>query len=179
MIYPSVTQILQPWSDFSHIPPAVLEAASARGTAVHNACANYARGLLIMNTPPEAIGYVQSFQCWFDFMVADVLLVEQRLVDTDFGYHGEPDLIIKAKSGSIILVDNKTPVQLVKTWQLQCAGYANLASKTGVTPNRIGSLRLDPDGGIAKMTYYENRATDFNLFIQALNLYRFFNSKKG
>ncbi len=38
MIYPSVTEVLQPWSDFSRIPPAVLEAAASRGTAAHQAC---------------------------------------------------------------------------------------------------------------------------------------------
>ena len=177
MIYPSVTTVLQPWADFSHIPPAVLEAASLRGTAVHDICANIARGLLVMNVPEEAAGYVASFQRWFDFLVDEVLLVETRLVDTDFGYHGEPDLIIKAKHGEIILVDNKTPVQLVKTWRLQCAGYNNLATKNDMKPDKAGSLRLDPNGGIAKMTYYENSLTDFNYFLMALNLHRLFNTK--
>ena len=177
MIYPSVTQVLDPWSDFSHIPPAVLEAACARGTLVHDISANIARGLMVMNTPPEAEGYVTSFRRWFDFMVDDVLLVETRLVDPDFGYHGEPDLIIKAKHGEIILVDNKTPVQLLVSWRLQLAGYRNLATKEGITPDRVGSLRLDPDAGIAKMKYYENSLTDFNYFLQALNLWRLFNTK--
>lgn len=177
MIYPSVTTVLQPWSDFSHIPPAVLEAASLRGTAVHDICANIARGLFITNIPEEAAGYVASFQRWFDFLVADVLLVETRLVDPEFGYHGEPDLIIKAKHGEIILVDNKTPVQLVKTWRLQCAGYNNLATKNDMKTDRAGSLRLHPDGKIARMDYYERNLTDFNYFLQALNLWRLFHIK--
>jgi len=177
MIIPSVTEILKPWSDFSRIPPTVLEAAALRGTAVHEACANIARGLLVMNMPPEVKGYVASFQRWFDFLVADVLLVEERLIDTAFGYHGEPDLIIKAKHGEIILTDNKTPVQLVKAWRLQCAGYVNLAIKNDIKPDRTGSLRLSPDGGIARMDYYENSLTDFNYFLQALNLHRFFHTK--
>jgi hypothetical protein len=177
MIYSSVTEVLKPWSDFSRIPPAVLEAASARGTIVHDICANIARGIFVMNVPEEAARYVASFQRWFDFLVNEVLLVETRLVDTDFGYHGEPDLIIKAKHGEIILVDNKTPVQLVKTWRLQCAGYNNLAEKNGMKPDRTGSLRLNPDGGIAKMEYYQNSLTDFNYFLQALNLWRLFNTK--
>jgi hypothetical protein len=177
MIYPSVTEALKPWSDFSHIPPAVLEAASLRGTAVHDICANIARGLLVMNTPPEAEGYVASFRRWFDFMVDDVLLVEQRLVDPDFGYHGEPDLIVKSKSEGIILIDNKTPVQKLITWRIQLAGYRNLAVKNDITPDRVGSLRLHPDGKTAKLDYYENSLTDFNYFLQALNLYRLFNTK--
>jgi hypothetical protein len=98
-------------------------------------------------------------------------------VDADFGYHGEPDLIIKAKHGEIILVDNKTPVQLFKTWRLQCAGYVNLATKNDMKPDKCGSLRLSRDGGIAKMDYYENSLTDFNYFLSALNLWRLFNTK--
>lgn len=177
MIMPSVTQVLSPYSDFSHIPAAVLEAASARGTAVHDVCATIARGLPVMNQPPETIGYVDSYRRWFDLMVDDVLFVETRLVDPDLGYNGEPDLVIKAKNQEVILIDNKTPVQLVRSWQLQCAGYFNLVEKQGITPKRSGSLRLDPKGGIAKMKYYENNLNDFNLFLQALNLFRFFNVK--
>ena len=177
MIFASVTEILKPWSDFSRIPPAVLEAASVRGTAVHDICATIARALPVMSVPVECSGYVASFHRWFDLIVDEVLLVETRLVDTALGYHGEPDLIIKAKHGEIILVDNKTPLQLVKSWQLQCAGYFNLADKNGMKPDKTGSLRLDPDGGIAKMQYYDNSLLDFNLFLQALNLHRFFNRK--
>ena len=177
MIMPSVTQVLSPYSDFSHIPAAVLEAASARGTAVHDVCATIARGLPVMNQPPETIGYVDSYRRWFDLMVDEVLMVETRLVDIDFGYNGEPDLVIRAKNQEIILVDNKTPVQLIKSWRLQCAAYCALVSKNGIVPVRSGSLRLHPDGGIARMDYYDNNQGDFNLFLQALNLYRYFNRK--
>jgi len=177
MIMPSVTQVLSPYSDFSHIPAAVLEAASARGTAVHDVCATIARGLPVMNQPPETIGYVDSYRRWFDLMVDEVLMVETRLVDIDFGYNGEPDLVIRAKNQEIILVDNKTPVQLIKSWRLQCAAYCALVSKNGIVPARSGSLRLHPDGGIARMDYYDNNQGDFNLFLQALNLYRYFNRK--
>jgi hypothetical protein len=178
MIPPSVTQILSPYSDFSRIPRAVLDAAAVRGTAVHDVCATIARGLpIIGQIEPEIIGYVNSFQRWFDLIVDEVLLVEERLIDNEFGYHGEPDLIIKAKHGEVILVDNKTPVQLLKTWRLQCSGYYNLAAKNIIKPDRTGSLRLSKDGKAAKMEYYDNSAADFVLFLQALNLYRFFNTK--
>lgn len=177
MIYASVTEVLQPWADFSRIPPEVLANAALRGTAVHDVCATIARGLPVLNTPDEIVGRVISFQRWFDLMVDEVLLVEERLVDIDLAYHGEPDLIVKVKHGEIVLVDNKTPLQLVKTWQLQCAGYWNLAVKKGITPDKCGSLRLHPDGGIAKMQYYNNSPEDFIYFLQALNLHRFFNRK--
>jgi len=104
VIFVSVTQALQPWADFSRIPPAVLEAAAARGTAVHDACATIARGLPLINVPNEIDGYVISYRRWFDLMVDEVLMVETRLVDLDFGYNGEPDLVIMAKNQEIVLV---------------------------------------------------------------------------
>lgn len=177
MIMPSVTEVLQPWSDFSGIPAAVLAAAAARGTAVHDVCATIARGLPVMNQPHETAGYVDSYRRWFDLMVDEALFVETRLVDVDFGYTGEPDLVIRSKAQEVILIDNKTPIQLVKSWQLQCAGYFNLVSKQGITPARSGSLRLDPNGGIAKMQYYDNSMADFNLFLQCLNIFRFFHRR--
>lgn len=177
MIFVSVTQALQPWADFSRIPPAVLEAASVRGTATHDACATIARGLPVINLTLEIEGYVDSYRRWFDLIVDEVLLVETRLVDLYFGYNGEPDLVIRAKNGEVLLVDNKTPIQLAKSWRLQCAAYCALVSKNGIVPARSGSLRLHPDGGIAKMDYYQNSSSDFNLFLQALNIYRFFHNK--
>lgn len=174
MNYYSVTEVLQPFSDFSKIPPAVLEAASIRGTATHDACANIARGLLVMNTPPEVEGYVNSFRRFFDLMVADVLLVEERQVDADFGLHGELDLLIKAKRGENILIDLKTPVSKIKSWRVQLALYRHLCLKNGYKVDRVGSLRLSPEGKIAKFDEYDNQAQDLTIGLQCLNLYRFF-----
>lgn len=129
IIFPSVTEVLQPWADFSRIPPAVLEAASIRGTAVHDVCATIARNLPVISVPDETAGYVASFQRWFDHVVDEVLLCEERLTDDDFGYHGEPDSLIKSKHQEIILVDFKTPATKTKTWRVQLAAYKNLVEK--------------------------------------------------
>lgn len=174
MIYPSVTEVLQPWADFSRIPPAVLEAAAVRGTAVHQACEAIAKGLFIGTLSESIEPYVRSFSSWFDFMVDEVLLAEDRLIDIELGFHGEPDLIIKSKSEGIILIDNKTPVALQKSWKLQLSAYRHLADKNIVTPDRVGSLRLHPEGKVARMDYYDNSARDFNVFLQCLNLHNFF-----
>lgn len=178
MIYfPSVTEALSPWADFSHVPPAVLQAAADRGTAVHNACAAYASGLPVLGLAPEAAPYFASFRRWFDHVVDEILLCEERLTDDVFGYHGEPDILVKSKHQEIILVDLKTPVTKTKTWRIQLAAYKNLVEKNkGVTVDRVGSLRLSPEGETPKMDYYEYQAQDFNIFLSALNTYRFFRS---
>jgi len=177
MLTPSVTQIISPFADFSKIPPDTLQAAADRGTRVHDVCLNfYARGFFTA-VEPEIQGYYQSFIRWFGLMVDEVVLVETRLVDPGFMYSGQIDLLAISKDqGDLILVDLKTPMALSKSWRLQLAGYNNLCFIDGHCPDRIGSLRLSPDGKMAKMEWYTNSAEDFNYFVQALNLYRFFNS---
>jgi hypothetical protein len=137
-----------------------------------------ARGVFVSGVPAEHQGYVDSFQRWFDLMVDEVIFTEERLADKDFRFNGKPDWLILAKNKEIIHPDLKTPVTSQKAWRLQIAAYDNLIIKNkGITPDRSGSLQLDPDGGIAKMNYYEgSRAQDFSVFLSVLNVYRFFNA---
>jgi len=176
MLYPSVTEVLSPFVDFSMIAPSVLDAASERGTRVHDICAGIAQGFYIADVPSECKGYVDSFQRWLDFFVGKVILVETRLVDDAFMYHGQIDLFVTAKRGEQMLIDLKTPVSHQRAWRIQLAGYKNLVQKNGGSPSRCGSLQLNPEGKPAKMQWYEGGAQDMNYFLQALNLYRYFKS---
>lgn len=174
---PSVTQIINPWVDFSKIPPDTLQAAADRGTAVHDLCLNfYAKGFFAF-APKPLEGYYHSFIAWFDMMVAEPILIEQRLVDNDLMYSGQIDLLARSKDkGDLILIDLKTPLSKSKSWRLQLAAYARLCDINGYLPSRIGSLQLSPDGKMAKMEWYQESAMDLNYFVQALTLHRFFNS---
>jgi hypothetical protein len=158
---PSVTRIIDPWVDLSKIPPDTLQAAADRGTAVHDLCLNfYAKGFFTF-APKPLEGYYHSFIAWFDLMVKEVVLVEQRLTDSDLMYSGQIDLLARSKDkGDLILVDLKTPLCEVNSY----------------VPDRIGSLQLSPDGKMAKMEWYKESAMDLNYFVQALGLYRFFHS---
>ncbi len=177
ILFPRVTEVLSPWTDFSMIPPDVLRAAAERGTAVHDACAAYALGLPVIGLRDDAAPYVESFKRWHSHVVEHVILCEQRITDEDFGYHGEPDLLVKSKSQEIILLDLKTPVTKTKTWRIQLAAYTNLCRKLlDMKIDRVGSLRLSPEGKTPKMDYYEYQDKDFAIFVSALNCYRFFNS---
>lgn len=174
---PSVTEVLSPWADFSMIPPAVLQAAAERGTAVHNACFAYAAALPVVGLRPDVALYVESFQRWYDHVVDTVLLCEERIVDNRFGYHGEPDLLIQARHQEIILTDIKTPVTKIKPWRIQLAAYKNLCEQhLGVKIDRVGSLRLSPEGKTPKMDYYDYQDKDYSIFVSCLNAYRFFKS---
>lgn len=177
MIVPSVTQVISPWSDFSMIPEKVLEVAAARGTLAHAVCLAYAQGLPSFGIDESVQGYFDSFRRWFDHVVDEVLLVEERLVDPDFGFSGQPDIIVKAKHGEILFPDLKTPAAKSKSWRLQIAAYRHLAEKVkGITPDRCGSLRLNKEGKTPTMDWYEGSyPQDMRRFLMAVELHRFFN----
>lgn len=176
--YPSVTEVISPYTDFSRIPTDVLQKASKRGTAVHDICLlRIARGEFVMGIDPDHQGYIDSFRRWFDKIVDTVIATEERLADIAFGFHGQIDLLVKAKHGEILLPDLKTPLSKSKAWRVQMAGYKHLVDISDYpNPDRVGSLRLSPEGKTPSMEWYEKGAEDFNIFLSALNCYRFFNS---
>ncbi|MDD4340296.1 MAG: hypothetical protein PHV00_11510 [Syntrophales bacterium] len=179
-LLPSVTEVIAPWVDFSGIPPGVLNHASERGTEVHRVCLDlYARGLPVIGIDGEVRGYLDSFRRWLDKMADQALLIEERLFDQAHGYSGQLDLIVwtRPEYGSETwLVDLKTPLALSKSWRVQISAYRSLAiSQRGITPEHCGSLRLDPNGGAAKVDWYDGSADrDFSVFLSCLNAYRFF-----
>lgn len=174
MKYPSVTQVLSPWVDYSRVPPDVLERAADRGRRVHALCASYAQGLWIPEIPEECAPYFESFTRWFDSSVEQVKAVEVELVDTVNGYCGHPDIICKIKGDKgLALPDIKTPQQEMKTWRIQLAAYKQLAITNRYQIDRVFSLRLDSKGGQVKITEYTDSATDFAIFLSALTVWRF------
>lgn len=177
MIYcPSVTEVLSILDTYSGVNPATLDAAAERGTAVHKACAAVAKGLPVVGLRDDLQGYLKSFRKWFDLLVDKVLLVETRLVDEAYLFHGHPDLIVvlRSRNADITTVDLKTPVQHYKTWALQMAAYNRLAVVNWrMVTYSAGTLQLDADGGVPKMIWYEQGRRDFNLFLNCLNLYRY------
>lgn len=177
MNLPRVTSVISPWSGLENIPDDVLANAAARGTAVHEICNRIAAGEFVVVSDPALEGYVKSFRRWFDSQVAEVILAEERLIDHDWGYTGQIDLLVRTKGDLILLCDLKTPVTAYKGWRVQLSAYHNLVTKAGHNPELCGSLQLHPEGRTPRMNYYENTAQDFHLFTQALNLHRFFNGE--
>lgn len=173
---PSVTQVLGKYADFSRVPPEALEFAAWRGSEVHQLCACYAQGLPVVRAiPPSAAGYFLSFQHWFDGCVQEVIAVEPAWQDPTYLFEGHPDLVlvIKGDPGPSI-IDLKTPVTESPTWKGQLAAYDRLADVNGIQAHRIGTLRLDPRGGPAKLREYTKDGRDFAAFLAALTAHRFF-----
>lgn len=174
--YPSVTTILKPWQDFSQIPEDVLNAACERGKRVHGACAALALKLFVPPMPEELQGYLASFRTWLNQAVAEVLSVEQRMVNEPFGFCGRPDMVVKIRGDENYSVcDLKTPVPLSKAWRLQIAAYRYLSEQTlNVSVPRALIVRLKKDGKPPIVTEYSPKLKDFNVFLHALSAYRFF-----
>lgn len=175
--YPSVTQVISPHTNFSMIPPTVLEIATARGSMVHDLCARHTQGEWI---PPDLIredckGYFDSFLQWFE-LVATVHLVEEELVDDVYGFCGHPDMIVTLISNKRPrVVDLKTPVSRAKAWKLQIAAYNRLAEVKDWHVEKSGTLRLSPKGRTPAYDEYEDSAEDFNYFLHCLMSWKYFN----
>lgn len=170
--YPSVTKVLGIYQDFSKIPKHLLDNAIERGIDVHGYAAAYCRNLWFPQNP-EYEGFYKSFRDWFDNIVSEVLLVEQRLYNHIHGYTGQLDLLAILKGDTRpTIIDFKTPLRLYPIWAAQGAAYKHLAKK--FEPYQVASLRLDPKGGNAKFTDYKDTNRDFKAFLNALYAYKYF-----
>jgi hypothetical protein len=173
---PSVTTILQPYTDFSSIRPEVLQQAAERGTRFHRYASARLQGLMLPPVTPDLQGFVASWEQWAADMVDQVYGVELALQDDAFGYCGHLDAIIRIHGDKkLTIVDWKTPVQVQKTWELQVAGYRRLAEVAGFDIGREMSVRPDRNGGRAKVTEYTRYPVALQSFLGALSVWRFMN----
>ena len=168
----SVTQALEPFSDFSDIPPAILEAAAERGTEVHRICAALARGEFVPYIRPDCRGYVQSFQAWFADTNGLVVAVEFAVRSKIFNLIGHPDLLI-FMPGEIWLIDLKTPATPARTWGPQLAAYKAIFEEDNPPVDRAFPLILRKDGKRPKAGP-DATPNDLKAFHCALGAYRYF-----
>jgi hypothetical protein len=171
MNLPRVTSILSPYADWSNIPPDVLEAACIRGTGVHEACTAHALGLF-SPVPDVYRGYFDSYLRWFDAVVDDVMIVEERL-SSAFGFCGQPDLVVRSKQNETLLVDLKSTLMHPRTFMLQCAAYTHLVERNyePIKIDRAGTLHLSKEGKVPQMRWTENNREAITIFLQLLNVH--------
>jgi hypothetical protein len=175
--YPSVTEILSPYSGYDQVPDNYLTIAAERGTLVHSYCAAIAKKEWAPDLNESCRGYVESFRRWFDAFVDDVLLVEEELEDPALKYCGHPDLLIRSSAlGGVILPDLKTPKAVKTIWGAQLAAYDNLIKRNmNIESHRIGSLQLSESGKMAVFDEFtEFRGSYFAAFYGALIAHNFF-----
>ncbi len=162
-IVPSVTQILDQFSDYSMVPPHILERKRQIGTAVHAAIDLDLKGELDEESiHPAWEGY---FKGWRKFKAESGFVIEsseQRIFSEKYQYAGTLDLVGELPSGPA-LIDTKTTVILMPSVGPQTAAYAE-----GIGRPRIKryALQLTPDG-LYNLEPCSNK-NDFAVFQAAL-----------
>jgi len=155
---PSVTQILQAaalGTDYSMVPPAILEHKRQVGVAVHAACRMVDEDDLDETTIADEIRpYVDGYRAFITDTGFRAMGTELALYDDVLGYAGTPD-VWGDLNGRFALLDRKTLWTLdVPTAALQAAGYAPLiealepawrgAERFALHLQRTGRYRLVP-----------------------------------
>lgn len=174
-MWPSVTQVLSPFSGIEELKrrsPHVIEAAAARGTAVHRYCEAIAQGFFAVGVPLEHTGYVDSFMRWFE-NVDEVVATELRLLDETIGFHGQFDILCRMRGDTDLSIwDYKTSETTGRTWPAQNAAYRHLARVKGYPTIRGGMIRLRKTGKPAIVDEYTATARhDWNVFVSAFNVH--------
>jgi hypothetical protein len=161
-------------------PKSTLANAADRGTRVHKFCEIHALGLFLSEVDQDCKPYVEAFQRWFDEMVTELVVAEQRINHPEYQISGKYDLLVKLKGDELpTIIDIKTPLTTSNTWALQTAAYKILTVDClGTIVGRRAVLMLPRDNAEARFLEYTDHERDERLFLQALSLYRFFQTKK-
>ncbi len=174
---PSFSDIVAPYIDTQWFT----EADIYRGDQVHAAVAAHIQGLFVPSLEKAHRPYFESFKKWGDLVIDDVILVEERLVDKQMGFCGQPDAILRLKGDeALTLADWKTSQTVYPYWRLQNACYRHLAGHDRDVHCRRGlAIRLKKNGSGCLVTEYPvNYSADLNTFVSALNIHYFFKGGK-
>jgi len=176
--YPSVTEVLSHYQDFSRVSESRLEAARIRGTVVDRFCKLYANGLWPV-VPEIYEGYFVSFKKWW-LTVVDLTKpvdMDLELIDENWGFIGHPDFILTLKGEDWRSVwDLKTPVAHYPTWKAQLAAYKHLGIRAKLlnSNSRCGSVMLNANGRKPRVEPYEDNKRDLAAFVAALTAHNYF-----
>lgn len=177
-VVPSVTQVLAPWCDFSHIPPAVLERARQQGVAIHKMVELLCKGLPF-GMPEWMSGHRTAFDRFLEETGFECLAAEQPLYHP-MGYAGTPDLfgwLHKARGvNGLANIDVKRSFYGGPIIGLQTAGYTAAWNETAPRDMQVRdvnryALRLDADGKYRLQRYPD--PDDWVDFLAALRQHRF------
>lgn len=164
-VVPGVTSILSPLTDFSRVPPHVLQAAADFGKAVHRACELDDLGELDETTLDDAL--LPYLQAWRKFSAEhDVQWeqIERPVYHATMRYAGTPDRFGKV-NGRPTVVDIKSTAQLYPSVGPQLAAYANALQNPYA--DRI-AVQLKADGTYVAKPYKD--PTDWPVFASLMTL---------
>ncbi len=164
--YARVTEVLQPFADFSHIPYSVLSNKQRIGTNVHDAIHEDILGDFPILEDDER-GYFESYKIWEE-------AIRPKYIQTECRYYNDEKMITGQIDGLVwiqgeeypVLVDYKTSASESATWPLQGHIYHWMVSHSGtILAPRILFLKLDKKGSAPKVYNYQ---LDMNIRAQGL-----------
>lgn len=170
---PSVTQIISASNQgvLDNIPISILDNASERGTAVHQAIEFYNK-YKFANINEDYKGYFEAYQNWYknnSFSFIEIKS-ETKVYHKILNYAGTIDMLITDTREENILVDVKTTNELnMKYVTLQLSAYKEALASQGIKVKSMYVLWLKKDG-----TYeYKEVPDKKNIFMYSLLLYNF------
>lgn len=170
---PSVTQIISASNQgvLDNIPTSILDNASERGTAVHQAIEFYNK-YKFANINEDYKGYFEAYQNWYknnSFSFIEIKS-ETKVYHKILNYAGTIDMLITDTMEENILVDVKTTNELnMKYVALQLSAYKEALASQGIKVKSMYVLWLKKDG-----TYeYKEVPDKKNMFMYSLLLYNF------
>lgn len=170
---PSVTQIISASNQgvLDNIPISILDNASERGTAVHQAIEFYNK-YKFANINEDYKGYFEAYQNWYknnSFPFIEIKS-ETKVYHKILNYAGTIDMLITDTREENILVDVKTTNELnMKYVTLQLSAYKEALASQGIKVKSMYVLWLKKDG-----TYeYKEVPDKKNIFMYSLLLYNF------
>jgi len=149
------------------------------GTSLHNVCRVFNRDQSFEIPATSQIGRMfDTYRRWFEMVIDAVIETEQLVVSKKFGYAGTFDLLAVLKGDTIpSVIDLKTSKDFWPTMALQRAAYREALSEEGKEVARRLVVRIDKlETGKLEIKEYTQHARDFNAFLAALSLFRYFES---
>lgn len=171
----SVTQILQPHTDFDAVHPDVLAYAAGKGTRFHTVIQQLLMGAWVPKVHNDIKGYVTSFKLFASQMIQETVFVEQEFTCNIYNFIGHIDWggYLKDRPNIFTVLDWKTPVSSSPTWKGQLSAYKHLARQK-YEVQRIGTFQPNKDGKVGKVIWYEDSAQAFEAFLCALTAMNYF-----
>lgn len=170
---PSVTQIISSSNSgaLDNIPTSILDNASERGTAVHQAIEFYNK-YKFANISDEYKGYFESYQKWHkenEFPFIEIKS-EVKVYHKILNYAGTIDILATDTMEEHILIDVKTTNELnMKYVALQLSAYKDALANQGIMVKKMYVLWLKKDGTYEYLEVPDKK----NIFMYSLLLYNF------
>ena len=153
-------------SDFSAVPPEVLQRAAEFGKVVHAVCEFHGKKTLdIATIAPPVMPYYEAYLSFLRDYDVEIVEVEQPVFSKRFWYAGRLDLLAKIH-GKLTICDLKSTANMAVTERIKLAGYKIAREEMffDKIPGRWGVL-LQKDSKYQVFPY--NDESDLDVFIAA------------